>query len=116
MVAATRSWIVSYDNLSSIPSSLSDALCRLSTGGALTKRTLYTDADETILEAMRPTILTAITDVVTRGDLLDRTIIHTTPALKDGDRRPEADLWRRYKALAPGLLGALRGGGVGLGE
>src|SRR5690606_12114410 len=70
MVAAARSRVIALDNLSGIPPWLSDALCRLSTGGALTKRELYTDADEIILEAVRPVIVTSITDVITRGDLL----------------------------------------------
>ena len=33
MIAANNSWVISLDNLSGIPQWLSDALCRLSTGG-----------------------------------------------------------------------------------
>jgi hypothetical protein len=35
LIAASNSWIVSFDNLSSIPQALSDAFCRLSTGGGI---------------------------------------------------------------------------------
>jgi hypothetical protein len=107
MIAATRSWIVAFDNLSTLPGWLSDALCRLSTGGALTKRELYSDADETILEAMRPVMMSSITDIITRGDLLDRAIVVTLPVLPERDRLPEAELWRRFADLAPSILGAL---------
>jgi hypothetical protein len=31
----------------------------------------------------------------------------TPPVLPEGDRLPEAELWRRYYAAAPGILGAL---------
>src|SRR5256886_5689169 len=34
MIAATNGWIVALDNLSHLPPWLSDALCRLATGGA----------------------------------------------------------------------------------
>lgn len=107
MIAATRSRVVALDNLSHLAPWLSDALCRVSTGGALTKRELYSNDDEIIIEAVRPTIVTSIADIVTRGDLLDRAIAVTLPVLPEGDRLPEAELWRRYDAAAPGILGAL---------
>jgi hypothetical protein len=112
MIAATRSRVVALDNLSHLAPWLSDALCRVSTGGALTKRELYTDDSEIIIEAMRPTIVTSITDIVTRGDLLDRAIALTLPELPEPDRLPEAELWCRYDGAAPGILGALLDGVV----
>jgi hypothetical protein len=107
MIAAARSRIVALDNLSHLAPWLSDALCRLSTGGALTKRELYTDDDETIIEAMRPVIVTSITDIVTRGDLLDRAIVIALQTLPGAQRVTEAELWCRYEAAAPAILGAL---------
>lgn len=112
MIAATRSRVVALDNLSHLAPWLSDALCRVSTGGALTKRELYSNDDETIIEAVRPMIVTSIADIVTRGDLLDRAIAVTLPVLPEGDRLPEAELWRRYDAAVPGILGALLDGVV----
>jgi len=110
MIAATRSRVVALDNLSHLAPWLSDALCRVSTGGALTKRELYSNDDEIIIEAVRPTIVTSIADIITRGDLLDRAIAITLPVLPEGDRLPEAELWRRYDAAVPGILGALLDG------
>ena len=112
MIAATRSRVVALDNLSHLAPWLSDALCRVSTGGALTKRELYSNDDEVVIEAVRPTIVTSIADIVTRGDLLDRAIAVTLPVLPEGNRLPEAELWRRYDAAAPGILGALLDGVV----
>lgn len=112
MIAATRSRVVALDNLSHLAPWLSDALCRVSTGGALTKRELYSNDDETIIEAVRPTIVTSIADIVTRGDLLDRVIAVTLPVLPEGDRLAEAELWRRYDVALPGVLGALLDGVV----
>jgi hypothetical protein len=110
MIAATRSRVVALDNLSHLAPWLSDALCRISTGGALTKRELYSDDNETIIEAVRPTIVTSIADIVTRGDLLDRAIAMTLPVLPERDQLPEAELWRRFDAARPGILGALLDG------
>jgi hypothetical protein len=107
MVAAAGGWIVALDNLSKIAPWLSDALCRFSTGGALSMRQLYTDDDEHVLEAVRPCILTGITSVITRGDLQDRAIAMTLPAISDYGRRLEAELWTEYRRLQPTVLGAL---------
>jgi hypothetical protein len=112
MIAASRARVVALDNLSHLAPWLSDALCRLATGGALTRRELYTDDDEIIIEAMRPAIVTSITDVVVRGDLLDRAIAITLPVLPAADRRTEDDVWARFAALAPSILGALLDGVV----
>ena len=107
MIAASGGWIVALDNLSHVQPWLSDALCRLSTGGALSTRQLYTDGDEYIVEAIRPIILTGITSVITRGDLQDRAIAITLPAIPDRLRQPEAELWSRYDRIRSGVLGAL---------
>jgi hypothetical protein len=110
MIAASRSRVVALDNLSHIQPWLSDALCRLSTGGALTKRELYSDAEEVIIEAIRPALVTSIADVVVRGDLLDRAIAITLPMLPESARMTEDKLWTRFAAEAPGILGALLDG------
>jgi hypothetical protein len=107
MIAAINGWIVLFDNLSHLPPWLSDALCRLSTGGGLSKRELYSDMDEVLLDAMRPAIINGIEELATRGDLLDRAIVHTLPTIPDDKRRPEDDLNSEFEKMRPGLLGAL---------
>jgi hypothetical protein len=57
MIAANNSWVISFDNLSGIPQWLSDALCRLSTGGGSATRELHTDNEEILFDATRPIIL-----------------------------------------------------------
>jgi hypothetical protein len=44
-----------------------DALCRLASGGSLSVRQLYTDDEEVLFQAARPTILGALLDVVAHG-------------------------------------------------
>jgi hypothetical protein len=107
MIAATSGHVVALDNVSRLQPWLSDAVCRLSTGGGFSTRQLYTDAEEVIFDAMRPTIITGINTMVTRGDLLDRAIVVTLPPVPDDRRRAEADLWTEFEAVRPHLLGAL---------
>ena len=106
-IAATNSQIVGYDNLSAIPRWLSDALCRLATGGGFATRELYTDSDEALFDFQRPVILTGIEELAVRGDLADRSLLVDLAALDDTARRDEASFWADYQAAQPRILGAL---------
>lgn len=107
MLAATNSWVLSFDNLSSLPVWLSDALCRLSTGGSFATRALYHDDEEVVLNATRPVILTGIEDLATRGDLLDRAIPLYLPTIVAAKQRSYRQVWTQYEELRPRVLGAL---------
>src|SRR5262245_64966627 len=74
-IAASNGWIVGYDNVSRVPPWLSDALCRLATGGGFSTRKLYTDDEEQLFNAQRPTILNGIEDFIDRPDLDSGTIV-----------------------------------------
>jgi hypothetical protein len=106
-IAARGAWLVAFDNISNLPPWLSDALCRLATGGGFATRELYTNFDEALFEATRPVVLTGITDYVVRDDLLDRTIQVTLSAIPEDRRRSERELWATFDAARPRLLGAL---------
>ena len=73
-IAANNSWVLAFDNTSSITPLMSDALCRLATGGGFSTRGLYTDDDEVVFEAQRPVILTGIEGYIERPDLAERTV------------------------------------------
>jgi hypothetical protein len=60
LVGAVGNWCICIDNLSGMQPWMSDALCRLSTGGGFAARTLYTDIDETSIQIERPVILNGI--------------------------------------------------------
>jgi hypothetical protein len=114
LIAAINGAVVALDNLSEIPRPLSDALCRLATGGGLSKRELYTDAEEVLLDAKRPVLLTAIAEVVTASDLLDRTVTVTLVPIPPEDRRTEAAVEAMAAAVRPRVLGALLDAAAGL--
>lgn len=104
-VSAGVSWLVSYENISHLPSSMQDALCVLATGGGFAKRKLYTDADESVITVKRPVVLNGITAAVTSQDLIDRTLSIETPLITE--RSETTDLWRDFDAVHGQLLGAL---------
>jgi hypothetical protein len=107
LIAAGNSLMVALDNLSEIKPWLSDALCRLATGGGLSKRELYTDAEEVLLDAQRPVLLTAISEVATASDLLDRCITVTLPPIPSEARKTEAEIALLVARARPLILGAL---------
>lgn len=107
MIAARNRWCLTFDNLSHISNTLSDAFCRIATGGGLSTRELYSDNEETLFEALRPVIINGISDLATRGDLLSRAIVLHLPTFEKGMRQREADLWREFDEARPAICGAL---------
>ncbi|MCP4251651.1 MAG: ATP-binding protein [bacterium] len=107
MIAATNSRLLAFDNLSHVPPWLSDALCRLATGGGFATRALYSDDQEKLFDAMRPVLLNGIEELTARPDLLDRAICLTLPQIPESRRRTELDFWREFEAIRRGVLRAL---------
>lgn len=107
MITANNSWCLAYDNLSHVPPWLSDALCRLSTGGGFATRELYSDQDEVIFDTQRPLLLTSIEEVASRSDLLDRCLVVWLPAIPQDRRKTEAELFKAFREVRPQILGAL---------
>ena len=106
MIAASNSWLVTYDNMSAVPASLSDSICSLATGGGFGTRQLYTDEEEKLFDEERPVTLNGISDLTNRGDLLDRSIIFTLPPIGDTEKRRFKDVWQDFEAVRPAVLGA----------
>ena len=109
-IAANNSWVLAYDNLSGIRDQLSDALCRLATGGGFATRQLYTDDEEIIFRAKRPVILNGIDDIATRGDLQERSLLIPLPSIPEKARVEEAAFWSAFEAARPRVFGALLSG------
>ena len=104
-IAARNSHMVSLENLSHLQPQYQDALCVLATGGGYSARTLYTNAEETILELRKPIVLNGISVIVTAQDLLDRCLHIDLPSINA--RELAGDMETRFEAAQPALLGAL---------
>jgi hypothetical protein len=104
MIAASNGWVCAYDNLSGLSDWISDALCRLSTGGGFSTRKLHTDESEILFEAKRPIILNGIDEGVME-DLLDRACHARQPVIDK--YRPESEVFAEFELAHPEVLGAL---------
>jgi hypothetical protein len=107
MITANNGHLLAFDNLSGLPSWLSDALCRLASGGSFAVRQLYTDDEEVLFKAARPTLLNGIEDVIRRSDLADRAICLTLGPIGEERRRSENELCLEFELARPAILGAL---------
>jgi hypothetical protein len=104
-IAARNSHLVSLENLSHLPPQYQDALCVLATGGGYSARTLYTNAEETIIDLRKPIALNGISVIVTAQDLLDRCLHIDLPVIQK--RELASEMESRFEAAQPTLLGAL---------
>lgn len=108
MVSALRTRVLGFDNLSEIKPWLSDALCRLATGGGFATRRLYSDTDETIIDVRRSIVATGIGDLGGgRPDLRERAIVIEPLLIREEDRKTEEAFWADFDRASPAILGAL---------
>ncbi|MDP2084370.1 MAG: hypothetical protein Q8K20_04175 [Gemmobacter sp.] len=106
-VAAQHGHLLAFDNISQINNGMSDALCRMATGGTFATRKNFSDADEVLLTACNPIICNGIVPAFTRPDLVDRTMTVQLGKIPDGDRQLHEEIIRDFEAVRPALLGAL---------
>jgi len=104
-VAASNSWLLAFDNLSSIPDWLSDGLCRVSSGTGYSTRKFYANDEEVLIKHWRPIIVNGIPELASRGDLADRLISITLDPLEAIEEK--AALWARFESMLPDILAAL---------
>lgn len=107
MISAKNGWVLVFDNLSKIQRWLSDAFCRLSTGGGLSTRKLYLDSDEILFDAVRPLILNGIEQIVTQEDLADRALVVEMKNIPEDQRKPKEFIVNKLEESKPLILGAI---------
>ncbi len=105
VIQANNAWLVALDNLSHISAGVSDTLCRILSGAGYSTRRFHTNTKEVLFDASRPALLTSIWRLVSRDDLLDRSIMIDT--LRVIDYRSEAELKQEFEQAQPFILGAL---------
>jgi hypothetical protein len=107
MIAARKSWLMAYDNITTLPTWLSNGLCGLATGSGFTIRSLGSDDDETIFVAQRPVIINGITDFVEKADLGDRSFFLHLPRIPRSTRQTEEAFWADFDRDCPLILAGL---------
>jgi hypothetical protein len=106
-VASNNDWILVYDNLSSIPLDISDAFCRMATGGGFATRELYENLEEVVIDQQQPLIINGVADIVKKGDLASRIVTVTLPTITTDNRIDESEWEKRFTDAQPRILGAL---------
>jgi hypothetical protein len=73
MASMRRTFV--FDNVSYIDNDESDLLARISTGGEITSRSLYTNDEAHVTQMMRPIYINGIMQGFTRSDLASRSVV-----------------------------------------
>ncbi|PZR96107.1 MAG: hypothetical protein DI537_02400 [Stutzerimonas stutzeri] len=105
--AARHAHLLSFDNVSYIAPTMSDSLARLATGEEDGRRQLFTDGDEVVFQATRPILVNGIANVITRPDLVDRSIFIQLPFIPRSQRLPREAFWQRFEQDAPAIMAGL---------
>ena len=98
---------VAFDNTKQQKEAVSDILCGATTGTSLTKRTLYTTFEETILKIKNIIILNGIDIVPNKSDLLERSVLFELKKISPSDRKSESEFWKLFYEKKPYILGAI---------
>lgn len=104
---ASNTHLLLFDNVSQLPTNISDALCRISGGGSfITTRDSKTRSEE-YFSAELPVLING-TNVTTRADLADRAIFITLNTI--GVHKPLNAIEAEFEQARPYLLGVLLDG------
>lgn len=108
LIAAQTSSILVYDNLSGrLKPSMSDAFCRLASGSGIRERELYSNFGDAFITGQAGVIISSVEDVISRGDLVQRTLKVTLEKLTKEDRLGEGDIYERFNNAHARVLGAI---------
>ncbi|HYP28540.1 MAG TPA: hypothetical protein VE262_17645 [Blastocatellia bacterium] len=104
---ASHCAVMLCDNLSGLSGWQVDILCRLVTGEGDSKRVLYTDDDDFIVEMKRLVLLNGINPPADRPDFLDRALCIDLDRITDTRRREEGDLLKTFERDHAKWLGCI---------
>jgi len=103
---ASHHWFIPLDNLSYLNSELSDCICRICTGEGVSKRRLYSDDDDFIYNFQHIVGINGISNVISKPDLLDRSILIGLESITDKNRKHEHEMNTLFEKIRPLVLGA----------
>lgn len=100
-----NSYFLTMDNLSRISLNVSDTLCRGCTGGSVTKRMLYSDTEEVIMDLKCIIAMNGVSVVAKESDLMDRCILYKFSRIPKEEMRTEHELDKEFEKILPDILG-----------
>lgn len=103
--AAQMRQVISIDNASKLSVSIQDTFCVLATGGEILQRELFTNGETAVLPIHGGAVITSVSPVATRADLLSRSVSVEFPVRES---RTDVDsLIEQFKQESGVLFGAL---------
>lgn len=106
-IHANSSWLLTYDNLSYLTGNLTDAFCRVSTGGGMSSRKLYSNDEQMVYSIQRPVVFNGIEELGERPDFLDRAIVLYTKPISENSRKFSDGVWDPFNRGYASLLGGV---------
>ena len=102
-----NTYFVCLDNLSSINRNISDTIARAVTGGSVTKRALYHNTKEVVLNIKSMIAINGVSVVARESDLLDRSLILELNRISAKKIKSEQELWEEFEQDRPKILGCI---------
>lgn len=102
-----NTYFVCLDNLSSINRNISDTIARAVTGGSVTKRALYHNTKEVVLNIKAMIAINGVSVVARESDLLDRSLILELNRISAKKIKSEQELWEEFEQDRPKILGCI---------
>lgn len=106
-IAGQNAHVLCFDNLRGFRANMADMLCIASTGGTITTRQLYTDADQQAIRLHVPLVLNGIHSFVDTPDLSQRCLPIHLIAMDKAKRKSEDELTRELEADLPAIMRGL---------
>jgi hypothetical protein len=106
-IAAQNSQVLAYDNVRDIKPFMSDILCVAATGGSMSTRQLYTDADQQVIYLHVALVLNGIYSFVTQPDLAQRCLPIQLDTIPESARKSESVMARELQDDLPAILKGL---------
>lgn len=97
--------VITLDNTRKLKNEFSDLICGAVTGTSFSKRTLYTNSEETILRLKNIFIINGIDAIPRNQDLISRSLLFELNPIPDAKRITESQQWETFNADLPYILG-----------
>lgn len=103
-IAAQNSHLLCFDNVRGFRQAMADTLCIAATGGALSSRQLYTDAEQHIQHLHVAVVLNGIHSFIDQPDLAQRCLPLRLRTIVESDRKSESMIASELQRDMPSIL------------
>ena len=102
-----NNFLVCFDNTQRFSESVSDLLCAAVTGVTDSRRSLYTNSEQTVLWLHNTIVLNGINTIPKKADFAERSLLFELKKLKKTQYKGITDLEAKFKQDKPMILGAI---------